>query len=78
MTRNIDISPVEDVQAKLDQVKAFVQIIAHEYGHEHDATDLIATNLITLFDLVFDAHADLTQIIHAAYLQQPTAERQAS
>lgn len=77
MTRTVDIAPVEDVQAKLDQLKAFVQLIMHEYAHEHDETDLIATNLVTLFDLVYDVHTDLTQFINAAFAQ-PTAPRQAS
>ena len=66
----MDVYPIEQTQAKLEQVIAFVDMLTNEYRREyyHDGDNLrFETNMITLFDMVYDIHADLSKSIDDAY-----------
>ena len=62
----MEVYPVEDTQAKLEQIKALVRMITHTYRHDRDDDDF-ETNMVTLFDMVYDAHAELGKHIDTAY-----------
>lgn len=81
MKIKMDVYPVEDVQARLEQLRAFILLINQEYmtgGKLTSLTDqditIIELNMITLFDMIHDLHADLGKIIDQAYIEHKAAE----
>ena len=77
----MEVYPVEDVQARLEQLRAFILLINQEYmtgGKLNDLTDqdisVIELNMVTLFDMVHDLHADVGKIIDKAFCENKAAE----
>lgn len=76
----IDINPVEEVQARLEQIAALLHLVSNALDDEIrakptniSALELIATNLTTAYDMTDNIHATLDQIISAAYHKEKDA-----